>query len=154
VPLLAYWAVVIVWLVYDNREPSSTLVWLSLSSSARHRHRPVPLLRELEGDHRAPALGRRVRGAVTAKMRPVYERNQAADRPSRSDTAPVSRPPSATIARERLAPLPADSVEIFPTGAENFARLEQDLAAAIVRQHGVLHLGARPAHGQDHGDPP
>ena len=65
-------------------------------------------------------------------MRPVYERNAPAQERFRAAYAgTIAADISATIRKENGSyPLPADSVEIFATGAEKFACLERDLAAA------------------------
>jgi len=134
VPLLVYWAVVIVLLIYDNREPSSTLVWLFALIFLPGIG--IILFLFFGRDWKVITARRHWAegyvAAVTAKMRPVYERNQAADEVFRERYGTgLAADISATIERENGSrPLPADSVEIFPTGAENFARLEQDLAAA------------------------
>jgi cardiolipin synthase len=134
VPLLVYWAVVIVLLVYDNREPSSTLIWLFVLIF-------LPLIglvlflffgRDWKVITARRHWAEGYVAAVKAKMRPVYERNAAtqerfAERYGGTFAADIS----ATIRRENGSyPLPADSVEIFATGAEKFDHLERDLAAA------------------------
>ena len=134
VPLVVYWAVVVVLLIYDNREPSRTLTWLFALIFL-----PVVgvVLFLFFGRDWKVITARRhwaegYVAAVRAKMRPIYERNAAAQRHFAAcygDT--LAADISATIGRENFAyPLPADSIEIFATGAEKFARLEHDLAAA------------------------
>jgi cardiolipin synthase A/B len=134
VPLLVYWLVVIVLLIYDNREPSSTLVWLFALIFLPGIG--IILFLFFGRDWKVITARRHWAegyvAAVTAKMRPVYERNKAADGIFRERYGTdLAADISATIERENGSrPLPADSLEVFPTGAENFARLEQDLAAA------------------------
>jgi cardiolipin synthase len=134
VPLVAYWAVVVVLLVYDNREPSSTLIWLFVLTVL-----PVLglLLFLFFGRDWKVITARRhwaegYVAAVRAKMGPVYERNAATrERFTAQYGDTLAADISATIRKESGSfPLPADSVEIFATGAEKFSRLEQDLAAA------------------------
>ncbi len=134
VPLLVYWAVVIVLLIYDDREPASTLLWLFALIFL-----PViglVLFLFFGRDWKVITARRHWAeayvAAVLAKMRPVYERNEAADRLFRERYHHgLAADVSATIQEQNGSrPLPADTLEIFPTGAENFARLEQDLAAA------------------------
>ena len=133
-PLLAYWAVVVVLLIYDNREPGSTLVWLLVLIF-------LPVLGLLFflffGRDWKIITARRhwaegYVAAVKAKMRPVYERNGAAqERFTAQYGDSLAADISATIRMESgSSPLPADTLEIFATGAEKFSRLEQDLAAA------------------------
>jgi cardiolipin synthase len=134
VPLVVYWAAVIVLLIYDNREPSSTLVWLFVLIFLPG----IGLILFLFFGRDWKVITARRHwaegyvAAVIAKMRPVYERNAAADRLFRERYGHgLGGDISNTIQHESGSrPLPADSVEIFPTGAENFSRLEQDLAAA------------------------
>jgi cardiolipin synthase len=134
VPLFVYWLVVIVLLIYDNREPSSTLLWLLTLIFLPGIG--IILFLFFGRDWKVITARRHWAegyvAAVTAKMRPVYERNEAADRVfGERYGSGLAADISATIERENGSrPLPADGVEIFPTGAENFARLEQDLAAA------------------------
>jgi len=139
VPLIVYWAVVVVLLIYDNREPSSTLIWLFVLVFL-----PVIGLvfflffgRDWKVITARRHWAEGYVAAVKAKMRPVYERNAAtqarfnelyADTPA-ADISTTIRVDSDSW------PLPADSVEIFATGAEKFTRLERDLAAATAFIH-------------------
>ena len=133
-PLLAYWAVVVVLLVYDNREPEQHPgLAVRADLPADHRAPLLSVLRQgLEGDHRSPALGRRLHGGREGEDA-AYLRAQRA-RPGALPRALRRHDRGrhlATIRKENGAyPLPADSVEIFATGAEKFAHLERDLAAA------------------------
>ena len=134
VPLLIYWAVVIVLLVMDDREPSRTLTWLFVLIF-------LPLLGLLFflffGRDWKIITARRhstedFMDSVAAKMDPIYERNAAAEERFAlefCDTAAAGV--AATIQKENRARiLPASTLEIFATGAEKFARLKEDLAAA------------------------
>ena len=159
VPLLVYWAVVIVLLIYDNREPSSTLVWLFALIFLPGIG--IVLFLFFGRDWKVITARRHWAegyvAAVTAKMRPVYERNEAADRlfKERYGTG-LAADISATIERENGSrPLPADSARDLPhRGGELRPSRAGPGRGHVVHQHGVLHLGARPAHGQDHRDPP
>ena len=112
VPLLVYWAVVVVLLIYDNREPSSTLIWLFVLVFL-----PVVGLvfflffgRDWKVITARRHWAEGYVAAVKAKMRPIYERNAASPgtlRRARTPTPrrPTSRPPSAaTTARGRCPP--------------------------------------------------
>ncbi len=134
VPLLVYWAVVVVLLIYDNREPSSTLVWLFVLIF-------LPLIglffflffgRDWKVITARRHWAEGYIAAVKAKMRPIYERNATArERFAELYAGTMAADISTTIRRDNSAyPLPADSVEIFATGAEKFDHLERDLAAA------------------------
>ena len=133
-PLLVYWAVVVVLLIYDDREPSSTLVWLFVLIFL-----PVVglfLFLFFGRDWKVITARRHWAegyiAAVKAKMRPIYERNASArERFNELYAGTVAADISTTIRRDSSAyPLPADSVEIYATGAEKFDHLERDLAAA------------------------
>ena len=132
--LVAYWAVVVVLLVSDDREPASTLTWLFVLIF-------LPVIGLLFflffGRDWKVITARRhwaegYWAAVLAKMRPVYARNASArERFSREYGQTAAAGISRAIEQEnRALPLPATSVEILATGAEKFARLAQDLAAA------------------------
>lgn len=134
VPLVVYWAVVVVLLIYDNREPSSTLIWLFVLIFL-----PVIGLvfflffgRDWKVITARRHWAEGYVAAVKAKMRPVYERNAATqERFTERYGGTFAADISATIRMESGSrPLPATGVEIYATGAEKFARLEQDLAAA------------------------
>ena len=134
VPLLVYWAVVIVLLVMDDREPSRTLTWLFVLIF-------LPVLGLLFflffGRDWKIITARRhstedFMDSVAAKMDPIYDRNASSDERFAlefCDTAAAGV--AATIQKENRARiLPASTLEIFATGAEKFARLKEDLAAA------------------------
>jgi cardiolipin synthase len=133
-PLFAYWLVVVVLLIYDNREPSSTLVWLFALILLPGIG--IVLFLFFGRDWKVITARRHwAEGYViaqTAKMRPLYERNEPADQVFKERFGTGSAADiAATIETENGSrPLPADTLEIFPAGGENFARLEQDLAAA------------------------
>jgi len=133
-PLLVYWAVVIVLVIYDDRDPGSTLLWLFALVFL-----PVVglVLFLFFGRDWKVITGRRrwaraFVASVLTRMRPVYERNAAADllfqeRYGRGLAADIAT----TIRRENGSrPLPAATIEIFANDAEYFARLERDLSVA------------------------
>ena len=134
VPLLTYWVVVAVLLIMDDREPARTLTWLF-----------VLLLLPVVGlvlflffgrDWKIISARRSTRDhlmeSIVAKMDPIYERNAAASgRFDRAYRGTAATGVATTIENEnRARVLPATTLEIFATGAEKFARLKEDLAAA------------------------
>lgn len=134
VPLTIYWIVVAVLLIMDDREPSRTLTWLF-----------VLLLLPIVGLVFFVFFGRdwkiitarrrtteRLMELVAAEMEPIYDRNTAAtERFERAYGGTAAIGIATTIEKENGARvLPATTLEIFTTGAEKFARLKQDLAAA------------------------
>jgi cardiolipin synthase len=132
--LLAYWAVVIVLLVSDNRKPASTLLWLFTLVVLPGLG--LVLFLFFGRDWKVITARRHwaegYMAAVRAKMQPIYDRNAAAETSFEKRYAGTfATDISAAIRRENGSfPLPADSLEIFAEGAQKFARLEQDLAAA------------------------
>ena len=134
VPLLTYWAVVIVLLISDNRKPASTLLWLFTLIVLPGLG--LVLFLFFGRDWKVITARRHwaegYMAAVRAKMQPIYERNAAAEETFEERyEGTFATDISAAIRRENGSyPLPADSLEIFAHGAEKFARLEQDLAAA------------------------
>ena len=133
-PLLVYWAVVIVLVICDDREPASTLLWLAALIFLPGVG--VVLFLFFGRDWKVITARRRWAQSyladVLAAMGSLYERNQAADRLFRTRyPCGLAADIATTIQRENGSrPLPATSVEIFADGAEYFARLEQDLATA------------------------
>lgn len=134
VPLVVYWIVVAVMLIMDDREPSRTLTWLFVLLL-------LPILglvlflffgRDWKIITARRSSTENIMSMVAEKMRPVYERNQAAAARFEDqfrDTAAIDI--ATTIAELNGAQvLPASTLEIFATGGEKFARLKQDLAAA------------------------
>ncbi|NLE23070.1 MAG: cardiolipin synthase [Actinobacteria bacterium] len=130
----AYWAVLIVMLIMDDREPSITLAWLF-----------VLLFLPFVGVFFYIFFGRdwkvvaRRKGWVDdlletekREMAPVYRRNaQALTRFSEEWGNTVAEPISRAISNESVARiLPASSLELFNDGAAKFSRLEEDLAEA------------------------
>ncbi len=134
VPLVAYWVVVAVLLIMDDREPARTLTWLFVLLLLPvlglilflffGRDWKVITARRSTRDH--------VMESVLTKMDPVYERNAVAtDRFNRTYCGSAAIGVATTIGNENRAPvLPARTLEIFASGAEKFARLKEDLAAA------------------------
>ena len=134
VPLVLYWVVVVVLLINDDREPGSTLLWLFALIFL-----PVVgvILFLFFGRDWKVITARRpwaeaYWALVRARMRPVYERNNAADSLFRERyPGGLAACIATTIERENGSrPLPAETVELLTSGAENFACLEQDLSAA------------------------
>ena len=133
-PLVAYWVVVAVLLIMDDREPARTLTWLFVLLLLPvlglilflffGRDWKVITARRSTRDH--------VMESVLTKMDPVYERNAVAtDRFNRTYCGSAAIGVATTIENENRAPvLPARTLEIFASGAEKFARLKEDLAAA------------------------
>jgi cardiolipin synthase len=134
VPLVIYWAVVAVMLIMDDREPSRTLTWLFVLLL-------LPVLGLLfflffGRDWKVITARRRttedLMTMVADKMRPVYDRNQAAAERFEEQYGGTAAVDIANTIEELNGArvLPADTLEIFTTGAEKFARLKQDLAVA------------------------
>jgi cardiolipin synthase A/B len=134
IALVVYWAIVVILLISDDRDPASTLTWLFVLIFLP----VVGLLFFLFFGRDWKVITARRHwaegywAAVIAKMRPVYERNaETCERFTRQygDTAALGI--SRAIGQEnKTQPLPAATLEIFVSGAEKFARLAQDLAAA------------------------
>jgi cardiolipin synthase A/B len=134
IPLLVYWVVVAVLLIMDNREPARTLTWLFVLLL-------LPILGLLlflffGRDWKVITARRSAREhlmeSVEAKMEPIYERNKgAAERFAGEFGGTAAEDISTAIERTNGSKiLPAATLEIFTAGADKFARLEQDLAAA------------------------
>jgi cardiolipin synthase A/B len=134
VPLIVYWVVVVLLLVMDDREPSSTLTWLFILVFLPIVGLVVFLFfgRDWKVITARRPWAARLRAIVDARMRPIYERNAAADERFREEFRDTQAYGVArTIARESsVRILPAATLEVFATGAEKFARLLEDCATA------------------------
>jgi cardiolipin synthase len=131
---LIYWAVTIVLLIMDDREPSITVAWLFVLVF-------VPFFGVLfyiffGRDWRVVAERKgwiqTLKRVESEEMAPIYERNaDATGRLEREWAGTIAVPISRAITSENVsAVLPARSVELFITGRDKFARLKGDLAGA------------------------
>jgi len=134
VPLLVYWFVVAVLLIMDDREPARTLTWLFVLML-------LPILglflflfigRDWKVITARRSLRDHVMESVLVKMDPIYDRNAAcAERFDETYRGTAATGVATTIENQnRARVLPARTLEIFATGAQKFARLKEDLAAA------------------------
>ena len=129
-----YWALTIVLLVMDDREPSITLAWLFVLVF-------LPLIgvffyiffgRDWKVVAQRKGWIQTLKRVETEEMAPVYRRNSGATERFRREwagtiAAPISRAITSEIVAEVL---PAASVELFVTGKAKFARLKEDLTGA------------------------
>ncbi len=132
--LVLYWICCLVFLVDQDREPTSTLAWLFVLLF-------LPFIGILfyyffgrDWHERTPSSKWAPQCGIVMKegMRPIYARNLDA-RTRFQDTYAGSwvEDISAAIAADDLShPLPASSVEIYGRTADFFGRLRRDLAAA------------------------
>jgi len=131
---LIYWAVTIVLLIMDDREPSITVAWLFILAF-------VPLLgiffyiffgRDWRVVAQRKGWIQTLKRVETEEMAPICERNAgAAERFARDWAGTIAVPVSRAITSENVSTvLPAESIELFVTGEAKFARLKEDLAEA------------------------
>jgi cardiolipin synthase len=138
---IAFYAVVIgvmLTLIYEERDPSTTLVWMMIllvlpglgvvayvlfgrnwRLIAKNDLRRVEALR-LGGEMLAPIYARHAAGIAELERR---------------DPPIIGRLITAIRAQVGTAPLPCIDLEIFPAGAEKFARLYRDVEAATDHVH-------------------
>ena len=130
----AYWAVLIVMLIMDDREPSITLAWLFILLF-------LPFVgvffyiffgRDWKVVARRKGWVDELRQTEKREMEPVYRRNvQAVARFYEEWGDTVAEPVSRAISKENVARiLPASSLELYNDGAAKFRRLKEDLAGA------------------------
>ena len=133
-PFVIYWLAVMVFLILEDREPGDTLAWafalllvpvlgLIFYFFAGRDWATITAKKRWVADYLA---------AETQALAPYYERNVPARRRFEKlyRSTFVDRVRS-TVRRETgFQVVTADRVEIFPTGAEKFARLKADLSAA------------------------
>lgn len=131
---VVYWAVIVVLLVMDDREPAITIAWLFILVF-------VPFIgvlfyvffgRDWKVVAQRKGWIQTLARVERDEMAPVYERNTGAGRRfARECAATIAVPVSRAITSENLSTvLPAESLELFCAGRDKFARLKQDLAAA------------------------
>jgi cardiolipin synthase len=130
----AYWLVLIVLLIMDDREPSITLAWLFILLF-------LPFVgvffyiffgRDWKVVANRHGWTERLRMTERAAMTPIYERNaRAAARFQEEWGDTIAEPVCRAISKENVSRvLPASSIELFDDGAHKFRRLKEDLAAA------------------------
>lgn len=130
----AYGFVLIVLLIMDDREPSTTLAWLFVLLF-------VPVVgvvfylflgRDWRVVSRRQGWTERLRRIEFASMAPVYARNvHAAARFYNEWGESMAEPIARAISTDGTAGiLPASSIELYNNGASKFRRLKEDLAAA------------------------
>jgi cardiolipin synthase len=130
--------VVIALLIYEERDPSSTLAWAVVLIAFPG----IGLIFYLffGRDWRSIALHDRARAEAErlgdAMMRPVYDRWRGRAAAELADRPPsVARVSTALATQCGTRPLPATELEIIGTGAEKFALLMRDIEAATSSVH-------------------
>jgi len=131
---LAYWAITIVLLIMDDREPSITLAWLFILVF-------LPFIgvffyiffgRDWKVVARRKGWIQTLKRVETEEMAPIWKRNAGATARFYEEWGDaIAEPISRAISAENVARvLPASSLELFNDGATKFARLKEDLAGA------------------------
>jgi cardiolipin synthase A/B len=132
--VLVYWVVIVILLIMDDREPSITLAWLFILVFM-----PVVGLifyiffgRDWKVVARRKGWYQTLRHTEEGEMAPIYERNAATKaRFVREWDNGIAFPISRSIQSENVASiLPATSLHLYTAGADKFAHLLEDLAAA------------------------
>jgi cardiolipin synthase len=130
----AYWVVLIVMLIMDDREPSITLAWLFVLLF-------LPLVgvffyiffgRDWKVVARRKGWVNDLRETEKREMAPIYARNVQAVAGFYEEWGDsIAEPISRAISKENVARvLPASSLELYNDGATKFRRLKEDLATA------------------------
>ncbi|MGE5229441.1 MAG: cardiolipin synthase [Deltaproteobacteria bacterium] len=129
-----YWFVLIVLLIMDDREPSTTLAWLFILLF-------LPFIgvvfyiffgRDWKVVAQRTGWMQLLRDTERREMAPIYARNAGAIERFRAEWAnDMAVPIQRAITNENVAAvLPASSLELFNDGAHKFRRLKEDLAGA------------------------
>jgi len=138
---IAFYAVIlalILTLIYEERDPSTTLVWMLILFVLPG----IGILAYVlfgrnwrliaRGDRRRIEANR----LGAAMLAPVYARfAEDARELERRDPPVVGRLITAIRTQDGTEPLPCVDLEIFPSGAEKFARLYRDIEAATDHVH-------------------
>jgi cardiolipin synthase A/B len=138
---IAFYAVVIgimLTLVYEERDPSTTLVWVLILFLFPGLGIVAYVLfgRNWRLIARNDHLRTEALESGTRMLAPVYERHAAAiAQLERTDPPLIGRLIGAIRAQSATEPLPCIDLEIFPTGAEKFARLYRDVETATDHVH-------------------
>jgi len=132
--LFAYWAVAIVLLIMDEREPAVTLAWLFVLVFLPFAGMVLYIFfgRDWKVVAQRHHWIERLRHKEREEMAPIYARNAGAhERFLREWAADMAVPIQRAITSENVsALLPAASIELYHDGAHKFRRLKEDLAAA------------------------
>ncbi|MFA5867198.1 MAG: cardiolipin synthase [Actinomycetota bacterium] len=132
--LVLYWLGVLIFIVSEDREPTTTLLWLIFIIVL-----PVfGLVFYFFFGRDWPALARRhkryaeFRALVNEALPPVYERHSDMRQALRKryDGSFVNRIIHSIEKENGVKPLPVRDITIYPSGAEKFAALKKDLASA------------------------
>ena len=131
---LVYWAILVILLISDDREPALTVAWLFILVF-------IPVL----GVFLYIFIGRdwkvvaQRKGWITTMMAlqienldPIYRRNAQASERFHAQWAgtPAEHIANAISAQEVSTVLPATSIELYVSGHDKFARLKEDLVEA------------------------
>ena len=132
--VLVYWVFVVVLLIMDDREPSTTLAWLFILLFA-----PVIGLvfyiffgRDWKVVAQRKGWYQRLRDVEMQQMAPIWKRNAGATARFYEEWGvDMAEPISRAISAENVARvLPASSIQLYNDGGTKFAHLLEDMAQA------------------------
>ena len=132
--VLVYWVFVVVLLIMDDREPSTTLAWLFILLFA-----PIIGLvfyiffgRDWKVVAQRKGWYQRLRDVEMQQMAPIWKRNAGATARFYEEWGvDMAEPISRAISAENVARvLPASSIQLYNDGGTKFAHLLEDMAQA------------------------
>jgi cardiolipin synthase A/B len=133
--LVVYAIAVVLAIVAEDRDPTTSIAWILILLALPGIGLVLYFLLGRDWKHIEPRKKwvRQFRALAGPAMAAVYVRNAEPERAlmAANDEHPMVDRVIRSIDKENGAhPLPARELEIFPTGAEKFGRLKEDLAAA------------------------
>jgi cardiolipin synthase len=132
--LVAYWLLVVVFIVFQDRDPTMTLLWILVLTVLPLLGLVIYFFVGRDWKHTVPrqAGTKSAKATMMAAMAPVYEPYagvRAAFR-ERNECTIAERISNTITAENDAQPMPVRDIAIYPTGAEFFDHLKADLRAA------------------------
>jgi len=134
VPLILYWALVVIIIIAEDREPTTTLAWILILIAFPLIGLIIYFFAGRDWKHTVPrrASTKMAKARMIEFMSTVYEpyvRVQKQFFAERAGTL-AERVSKSIVSENDAQPLPVRSLDLYPSGQEFFDHLKPDLAAA------------------------
>ena len=134
IPLVAYWALVVIVIIAEDREPTTTLAWILILISFPIIGLVVYFFAGRDWKHTVPrrASTKMAKARMIEFMSEVYEpyldvQRRFAEKHEGTLTERISR---SIVSENDAQPLPVRTIDLYPSGQEFFDHLKEDLAGA------------------------